>query len=185
MNIAPLFGLPDRASNRRAIVQRFGAFIHTWLGRTNEASRSLLPQSANLLGCTSRDGHNVARCFLQRDSQAGRFPAAFLYFGTRPAVVVRTLTCNAVLAEIEFPNRVSFLGLGQVEEERAQSKSAAQFRRQARDRVAGRDPQAPSLRYRIHNLQCSTQTLARCTHQRTLHGREIESDGWNASSVDA
>src|SRR5438094_732938 len=93
----------------------------------------------------------------------------------------------AATAEVLFrllsaaaPERLTLLGRGEIEEERAQRKAPAQLRRQARDRVTGRNEQHPPLRNRVDDLERRAQPFGRGANKRTLHGRQVKSNRGDA-----
>lgn len=183
MNAEPLFCLANRAPGGRPIRRRIIVFVDSRFRTADEPSRCLLSQNADLFGCATRDWNDVTGGILKRNPQSSRLSAALFNLGTGPTFVVRAFTLDSVLCEIELPDCISLRAVGQIEEERTQRESPAQFRRQARDGVASRNPKTPALRYRIHDLQSRSQAFARCADQRILHGGEIESNGRNTRSI--
>src|SRR6266852_6045602 len=173
MNAELLFCLANRAPGGRPIRRRISVFVDSRFRSADEPSRCLLSQSADLFGCASRDWNDVTGSILQRNPQSRRLSAALFNLGTGPTFVVWAFALDSVLGEIELPDRISLRAVGQIEEERSQRESPAQFRWQARDGVARSDPETPALRYRIDDLQSRSQAFARCADQRILPGREI------------
>src|ERR1017187_6274282 len=109
-----------------------------------------------------------------------RLPAALFDFRTGPAFVVRKLAGHAVLLEIDFPDCLPLIRRGQVKEERAQREAPAQFGWQARNGITSRNEQHPPLGDRVDDLERCMQPFGRSAHQRTLHGRQVESNGGNS-----
>src|SRR3989442_6737904 len=79
-----------------------------------------------------------------------------------------------MLLEVDPPDRLTLLGRGQVEEERAQRKAPAQLRRQARDGIGSRNKKHSSLGYRVDDLEGRAQPFGRSAKERALHAREIK-----------
>jgi hypothetical protein len=146
-------------------------------------ARSLLPKGFDLFRRALRYWHDVVSSVLQGHSQARRLSATFLDLRAGPSRIVRQITGNGILGQVQLPYRFSLVAAWQVKEESAEREPPTQLRCERRDRIAGCDPEAPTLRYGIDNLKSRSQPASGSANKGVLHCRKIECDSRHSRSI--